>query len=399
MLCFILQPCLIAQLPMAQAGQLLLVMGIAFAIITLISSTYRFHKMIQLTDEALVTVEDRNDFFYIQVTRYLSKINRISSGFGILIVQFVTTEADARSVQNDLLEILKTSVRNTTDKACLFRDDCVAAIIDTEEEHVPTIMLRMATDLKKAALSIPGIQAIRAGASSFPLNGLNTQAVIDAATTALETVSYADSLPLCMAPKPKPEDGQQEVDAIGELSKEDKNAALDPLTGVLKPAVVGSYMRKYLFEIRREKKPASLLCVGINRIDQIIKLHGEEAADDVIARISKILQQISRDRDLIGRYHRDDFMILMPCTLQQGEMIATRLREAVQKELFISGTKRIKTAVSIGITAMPEHGRNLRDLFRGAYCALEVVRGWNTTACLVYDPAQHSEKTEYATRR
>jgi diguanylate cyclase (GGDEF)-like protein len=399
MLLSTLQLSLIAQLPLAQAGQLFLVTGIAFAVITLISSTYRFHKMIHLTDEALTTVGDRNDFFYIQVTRYLSKINRTSSGFGVLVIQFATDESDTRNVQNNLLELLKNIVRNTTDKACLFHDDCVAAIIDTEEENLTAVARRMAEDIKKSIASVPGVSAFRAGISSFPMHGLNTQALIDAATTALETANYADPLPLGMAPKPKAQEDTQEIEIIGELSKEDKNAALDPLTGVIKPSVVGSYMRKYLAEIRRDKKPAALLCVGINRIDQIIRLHGELAADDVTAGISKVLQNLTRDIDLIGRYHRDDFMILMPCTLQQGEMIATRLREAVQKELFLSGTKQIRTAVSIGITAMPEHGRNLKDLFGGAYRALEVLREWNTAACLVYDPAKHAEKAEHETRR
>ncbi len=399
MLCPILQLSLIAQLPLAQAGQLLLVVGISFAIITLIGSTYRFHKMIQLSDEALVTIEDCNDFFFIQVTRYLSKINRVSSGFGILIVQFRTEESDKRKVQETLLTVLKSAARKANDRVCLFRDDCVAAIIDTEEQNVPAVTRRMMEDLRKAA-NASGVNALCGGASSFPMHGLNTQTIIDAATSALETVGFDDPLPFYIAPSPEAAtEDQKTPEEIGELSKEDKNAALDPLTGVLKPAVIGSYMRKYLAEIRRKKEPLALLCVGINRIDQIIKLHGETAADDVIAGVAKLLQGLTRDCDLIGRYHRDDFIVLAPCTLQQGEMIATRLREAVQKEIFVSGSKRIKTAVSIGITGHPEHGRNLRDLFGGAYRALEVIRGWNTTACLVYDPAQHGKKPEHETRR
>jgi diguanylate cyclase (GGDEF)-like protein len=276
----------------------------------------------------------------------------------------------------------------------------VAAIIDTEEEHVPAAARRIADSLRKKAMTLSGVSAVRSAVSSFPMHGLNTQTLIDAATNALETVEFDGPLAICIAPVPEAaEKSEDESESIGELSRQDKNAALDPLTGVLKPAVVGSYMRKYLDEIRRSKKPAVLFCIGINRIDQIIKMHGELAADDVIAGVGQILQRITRDCDLIGRYHRDDFLVLAPCTLQQGEMIATRLREAVQKEVFVSGTKRIKTAVSIGITAHPEHGRNLRDLFRCAYRALEVVRGWNTTACLVYDPEQHGKKAEHEPRR
>jgi diguanylate cyclase (GGDEF)-like protein len=400
MQCPFLQLSLIAQLPLAQAGQLLLVTGISFAIITLICSTYRFHQMIQLGEESLVTTEDCNDFFFIQVTRYLSKINRTSSGFGIFILQFRTGESNQRAVQEDLLKKFRSIIRDANDKICLFRDDCVAAIIDTEEENIVGAVQRMTSELQKILKTFPEIQTFRAGASSFPLHGLNTQTLIDTATAALETVDFDDPKCLCIAPYPISEDKDQAVpESIGELSRQDKNAALDSLTGVLSPAVIGSYMRKYLSEIRRKHEPAALLCIGINRIDQIIQMHGEPAADDMIAGVSKVIQRLTRDCDLIGRYHRDDFLILAPCSLQHGEQIAGRLREAVQKEIFISGTKRIKTSVSIGITAHPDHGRNLRDLFRCAYRALEVVRGWNTSACLVYDPAQHGKKTEYEARR
>lgn len=399
MLLPVLQLLPIAQLPLAQAGQLLFVIGISFAIITLISSTYRFYQLIQLDESALTSIEHCNDFFFIQVTRYLSKINRTSSGVGVLIMQFYTEEPDKQKIQKELLNALKNTIRNTSDKVCLFHDDCVAAIIDSEEENVPAVALRITTELKTFMAST-SINRFRAGVSIFPMHGLSTQLVIDAATNALETVAFDNPLPFCIAPPPVvTEENTTTPETIGELSQQDKNAALDPLTGVLRPGIIGSYIRKYLAEIRQQKKSAALLCVGINRIDQIIQLHGEPAADDVIAGVSKILQILTRDCDLIGRYHRDDFMILAPCTLQQGEMIATRLREAVQKEVFISGNKRIKAAVSIGIAMHPEHGRNLRDLFRGAYRALEVLRNWNTTACLVYDPAKHTEKVGHESRR
>ncbi|MCC7299453.1 MAG: diguanylate cyclase [Verrucomicrobia bacterium] len=390
---------LIAQLPLAQAGQLLLVAGIVFVVITLICSTYRFHQMIQLGENALLTTEDCNDFFFIQVTRYLSKINRASSGFGVLIIQIQTQETDKRTLQEALLKSVKTIIRKTPDKACLFRDDCVAAIIATEEENVSGLAQRIMEDIKEESLSLIGISAIRAGASSFPQHGMNTQKLIDTATDALEAASFESPMPFCMAPPPATEnEGVAPDEPAGELSKQDKNSALDPLTGVLSPSVIGSYMRKYLSEIRRKHEPASLLCVGINRIDQIIRMHGELAADDVTAGVSQVLQRLTRDSDLIGRYHRDDFLVLAPCSLEQGEMIAVRLREAVQKEIFVSGAKRIKASVSIGITAHPEHGRNLRDLFRNAYRALEIVREWNTSACLVYDPVQHAKKAEHEAR-
>ncbi len=387
---------ILMQLPLLEAGQLFVVIGISFAIITLISSTARFHKMIQLGEEDLTSVEDCNDFFFIQVTRYLSKINRSSAGFIVFIAQFQSDQTDQRAVQDQMLQELKKITRSSCDKACLFREDCVAAIIDTDDSRAAAVAERMVYDLKKFIKPLPDISAFRAGVSSFPLHGLNTQLIIDTATDALEQADFASPLPLQLAPPPEEtgekEKAQEEPDEIGEISRDDKNAALDPLTGVLKPAAVGSYMRKYLLEIRHKKEPAAILCIGINRIDNVISLHGEAAADSIIGSVGKRLQQLTRDCDLIGRYHRDDFLVLAPCTLEEGEKIALRIREAIQKEVFLFEGKRLKTSVGIGITAHPEHGRNLRDLFGGAYAALEIIRGWNTSSCLVYDPAQHSQK-------
>jgi len=381
-----------SQLPLAEAGQLLLVTGIAFAIITLIASMHHFQKMIELGEEKLTTVEDCNDFFFIHVTRYFSRINRTSTGFGIVTIQFQTEETNLRPVQETLLNSLNKLLREECDKACLFREDCVALIIDTDVEKVTQAAKRVLADLSEKISDIPAITALRTGISVFPLHGQGSHDLIDAATEAMEQASFDPSDSIRIALSAEEQEDKTESEEIGELIKQDKNSAIDRLTGVLKPEAIGSYMHKYLSEIRYKKNPASVLCVGINRIDHIIHLHGEAAADIVIAGVSEVLQRLTRHSDLIGRYHRDDFIVLAPCTLKQGELIATRLREAVQKEAFLFEGRNIKTSISVGISAHPEHGRTMRNLFDGAYAALSVIRGWNTSSCLVYDPAQHKKK-------
>ena len=384
-----------SELPVVEAGQLLLVTGIAFAIITLIASTYRFHTMIQLDERDLVTVEDCNNFFFVNVTRYLSKINRISTGFGVVCIQLQSAERPLRSVQEDLLSLLSKGIREDGDKACLFREDCVALIIDTEEDRVTQAAERIVEDLSEKISTLPAITAFRAGVSAFPTHGLSSQLIIDAATEAMESARFDTAAAVCVAPLPEelevPEEEPKDEE-LGELTRRDKSSAIDPLTGVLNPGVIASYMRKYLSEIRYKKNPATVLCVGINQIDNIINLQGEEAADAVIAGVAGVIQRLTRDSDLIGRYHRDDFLILAPCSLQQGERIAVRLREAVKKETILFEGRPIRTSISAGISAHPEHGRTLRELFHGAYTALTVVRGWKTSSCLVYDPAQHNKK-------
>lgn len=378
----------IAELPMAEAGQLLLVSAAAFAIITLIASTYRFHRMIEFSEDELDTVEDCNNFFFVQVTRYLSKINRVSNGFGLFIVRFTTDAPDRRAVQEAVLRRLNSVIRNAEDKACLFQEDCAGAVIDTPADRVQQVARRLARDLQTQFQDEPRVVSWRAGAAAFPMHGLTTRDMIDSALDAIDNGLPENDLPLRMAPDPENNDDTVPQE-IGELSKEDKSSSLDPLTGVLKSKSVPSYMRKYLFEIRRKKEPAAVLCIGISRIDRIIELHDESAGDVVIAGVADLLKNLTRDCDLIGRLTRDAFLILAPCSLEQGELISRRLRNAVQQAVFMHNGRRIKTAVRIGITAHPEHGRNLRDLFGGAHRALAVLRGWDTDACLIYDPRQH----------
>lgn len=385
---------LFLQLPLFQAGQLLLVTGIAFALITLICSTVRFHTMIKASGDKLNSLEDRNNFFFIQVARYLSKINRESSGFGIILVQFQSDAPDRLAIQKELSRHLQDRVRSTCDISCLFNDDCVAAILDAEEEFVPAAATRIVQELQAAVASSPDIHAIRAGVSSFPRHGLNSQLLIDTASRMLESARFNDALPLHLDPEEHSEQDGEESEESAELSKRDKNASIDPLTGVLKPEAIGSFMRKYLADIRQKKEPAASLCIGINRIDHIISLHGEDAADAVIAGVCDVFKRLTRDSDLIGRFRRTDFFILATCSLKDSELIATRLREAVQNEVILFKGKRLKTSISIGIAGHPEHGRALRHLFEGSHAALEVIRGWETSSCLVYNPAEHKPKKE-----
>jgi len=112
----------------------------------------------------------------------------------------------------------------------------------------------------------------------------------------------------------------------------------------------------------------------------------------VIAGVSELIQQRTRDSDLIGRYARDDFLILAPCSLKQGENLAARLRESVQNQTFLYQGRPIRTSISVGISAHPEHGRGIRDLFPAAYTALSIIREWKTSTSLVYDPEKHSKK-------
>lgn len=375
----------IAQLPMAEAGQLLLIGVAMFVLITLIASMVRFHRMLELDESELGTPEQCDDFFFVQVTRFVSKISRSANGFTLLLLQFRTHESDVRSVQSQVFKTLSRVVRRDEDPVSPVHTDCIGVLINTDEDHTERAATRLAASLEPLLRKNPDVTGWRIGISTFPLHGPGSQALIDNAEKALSEAGWDPSDRVRIAPPPEDaiEEGGGEP---GETPREElsRSSTIDPLTGVLKPRVTGSYMRKYLAELRQKKRPACVLCIETNRLDQIRALHGETAVDEVLVTVSQILQRLTRDADLIGRLDGGLFIVLAPCELGDGERIAKRLREAVQKETIAVSGRRIKTSISVGISAYPDHGRLMRELAPRAMDALNTVRSWKTSACLVY---------------
>jgi diguanylate cyclase (GGDEF)-like protein len=164
---------------------------------------------------------------------------------------------------------------------------------------------------------------------------------------------------------------------------------LDDLTGVLKPSAVSAYMQRTMSDLRHKKKKAALFCVGVNNIDYIARFHGKDAADDVLVGISKILQDNVRADDLIGRHEKYAFLVLAQTSLKEAEIIGKRISTLVQQSDIVSGSKKLKTTITLGVAAYPEHGRNLHMLYQAGQKVLDYSRANDIRAYAVYDPKIH----------
>jgi diguanylate cyclase (GGDEF)-like protein len=148
-------------------------------------------------------------------------------------------------------------------------------------------------------------------------------------------------------------------------------------------------MQRLMSDWRYKKKPATLYCIGLNNMDHIARIHGEEAADDVLVGISKILQKHLRSEDLIGRHEKYAFITLVQIPLERAELIARRINHLVQHTEIFSGKKRIKTTITMGVASFPEHGNTLRILYSAAQKVLDYHRQNDIRAYAIYDPKIH----------
>jgi diguanylate cyclase (GGDEF)-like protein len=195
-------------------------------------------------------------------------------------------------------------------------------------------------------------------------------------------------------------DTEEQFDPIEEASdgkvlnkkeKQRRDSVLDPVTGVLNSSALAVYLQRRMDEFRQRKKEAALFCIGVNNMDYIQRFHGEAVANDLLAGVSKLLQDSLRADDLIGRHEEHAFLVLLQCSLNEAAEIGKRISTSVQKEQFLCGRKSLKTTITVGVSGYPQHGRKLNYLYQAGQKVLDYSRENDIRACAVFDPQIHDK--------
>ncbi|MBN2162359.1 MAG: diguanylate cyclase [Pontiellaceae bacterium] len=395
----------------------------SFFVITLIASYYRFQHIVEQAEES--DPEDMGstagEILRVQLARYLAGCARRNTSFCISLIH-VENPGFHISMDSELVREIKAAVR-CDDVVCLFDDETIALLTEAEPEDGENILNRVVKSVSGRVEGLLG-DVVRVGISSYPGHGLSGKELIASAQDGLSQTSPEKPILLAEiidinAEEEEHEDETEIEDVDEQIDVDDfesvtneperfdrkdpleekskghkakrKDAILDPLTGVLKPSSVSAYMQRLMSDLRYKKKPASLFCVGVNNMEHIERFHGEDAADEVLVGVSKVLQDHLRSDDLIGRHEKYAFLVLAKCSLKEAENIGRRVSTLVQQSEFRSENKKLKTTITLGVAAHPEHGRNLHHLYTAGQKVLDYSRSNDIRAYAVYDPEIHDK--------
>lgn len=128
-------------------------------------------------------------------------------------------------------------------------------------------------------------------------------------------------------------------------------------------------------------RECSIFIADIDKLDEVSDKHGKDAATALFKRISSMIMSELTSHDLIGRYGKTGFVVLLSQTdLKEARIKAENIRKEVESLKLSYKTSSLSTTLSIGITIVSEPGEKVAAIIRRADMGLFVARenGGNT---------------------
>ena len=155
----------------------------------------------------------------------------------------------------------------------------------------------------------------------------------------------------------------------------------DELTGVRSLRQVLELATRDLQGARHSSRPLVVMLIGIDGLGRVNDLHGRSAGDDVVRQVASRLGQVIRDTDLLGRYHEDEFIVVLSQG-RDGETgigdggleVAERLLSTVSQQAVPTRVGPLPITVTIGLTLMTKDDSDITGLTARAETALHAAK-------------------------
>ncbi len=144
-------------------------------------------------------------------------------------------------------------------------------------------------------------------------------------------------------------------------------AITDSLTGI--------HNRGYLMKrgdeefelVRRKSRPLGCIMVDLDFFKRVNDTWGHAAGDKVLITVAERLKSSVRPYDVVGRYGGEEFMVLLPDTsFEENVVVANRICERIRDLPFELEDMSLPVTVSVGVSCYNKFDSSMNDVIKRA---------------------------------
>ncbi|HEX3555563.1 MAG TPA: EAL domain-containing protein [Thermoanaerobaculia bacterium] len=144
-------------------------------------------------------------------------------------------------------------------------------------------------------------------------------------------------------------------------------ATHDELTGLLNRQAFDGHLQRALEEARSLSNTHALCYMDLDQFKLVNDTCGHLAGDELLCRVTALLQDSMRDTDLVARLGGDEFGVLLTrCSLEGAERQVTEFHRALQQFRFTWRDKTFAIGASIGLVPITREFRTVAHLLSAA---------------------------------
>ncbi len=179
------------------------------------------------------------------------------------------------------------------------------------------------------------------------------------------------------------------------FQKLQQQSITDGLTGIKTRRFFWEALSAEWKRASRSARPFSVVLIDLDKFKEVNDTMGHFEGDLVLARVGRLLEQKSRQSNVVARYGGDEFIVLMPeTTPDQAQVLAERLRQWIATDPMLA---EHHITGSFGVASFPTHGFSIEDIIRVADAGMYVSKrsGGNRVSAA----EEFAESAEFAAQR
>jgi len=128
-------------------------------------------------------------------------------------------------------------------------------------------------------------------------------------------------------------------------------ATLDAMTGLMNHAAILNELNKEITRSKRLENDLSVILADLDHFKKINDTYGHQVGDQVLCHVARIIKEIARPYDHVGRYGGEEFLFVIPeCSKDDAMNYAERIRKKIETTPLSAGDTKIEFTISLGVS-------------------------------------------------